>query len=81
MLGKGAGRTFWADLPAVLGASVSLPVKRGGGWSSCTCHVMILWCSRWVSGEDHTHFTVFDFLDYLIFQGGMLNLQDGVASA
>lgn len=43
--------------------------------------MITLWCSLWLSGKDHTHFTVFDFLDYLIFQGGILNLRVRVASA
>lgn len=70
----------WArGLPAVLRASVSVPGRPEAGSHSCTC-VMILFCSLWVSGKDHTHFTVFDFLDYLIFQGGILSLWVGVAS-
>lgn len=68
-------------LPAAYCASVSLPIRQGGGSRACTCHAVLLRCSLWASGKDHIHFTVFDFFDYLIFQGGILNLWAGLASA
>lgn len=80
MLGKGAGCSLCDPPCRVL--YLSFPAWETRGWVAgppLPCDVSR--CSLWVSGKDHTHFTLFAFLDYLIFQGGILDLWVGVASA
>lgn len=76
MLGNRAGCSLCE--PPCRALYLSFPAWETRGWVACSrlpCAVPR--SSLCVSGKDHTHFTPFDFLDYLVFQGGILHLSLG----